>query len=79
LIKQLKPGYFLDAVAGDLTGTIFNLMPRRSVCMVYGAMSMGMMGNFNPSTFIFDPYKMLRGFYLTTWFAQLNFKAKYDV
>ena len=47
--------------------------------MVYGAMSMGMMGNFNPSTFIFDPYKMLRGFFLTTWFMQLSMKGKYDV
>ena len=40
LIKQLKPTYLLDAVAGDLTGNIFNLMPRKSTAMVYGALSL---------------------------------------
>ncbi len=72
MIKELKPTYFLDAVAGSLTGEIFNLMPRRSVVLVYGALSLEPLGGFKPAKFIFDPYKMLRGFYLTTWMNSLN-------
>ena len=72
MIKELKPTYFLDAVAGKLTGDIFNLMPKRSVVLVYGALSLEPLGGFNPAKFIFDPYKMLRGFYLTTWMNSLN-------
>jgi len=33
-----------DAVAGDLTGKVFNLMPRKSVCMVYEALSLKPLG-----------------------------------
>jgi len=51
-------------------------MPRKSVAMIYGALSLKPLGNFNPAVFIFDPYKMVRGFYLTTWLYKLGITRK---
>ena len=40
LIAEKKPNVCLECVSGELTGKILNVMPRRSVCILYGALSL---------------------------------------
>jgi NADPH:quinone reductase-like Zn-dependent oxidoreductase len=55
-----------EAVAGDMTGTVMNAMPQRSVVYVYGALSEEPCGNIDPVQLIFHS-KRVQGFYLGEW------------
>lgn len=55
-----------DAVGGEVTGTIINLMPPGSTAYVYGALSEDPCGNIDPIELIFQD-KSVCGFYLGKW------------
>jgi NADPH:quinone reductase-like Zn-dependent oxidoreductase len=55
-----------EAIAGDMTGTLINLMPPGATAYVYGALSEEACGNINPIELIFRD-KMITGFYLGKW------------
>jgi NADPH:quinone reductase-like Zn-dependent oxidoreductase len=56
----------LDAVGGDMTGTLLRLMPPSSTVYVYGALSGDPCGNIDPIKLIFQD-KKVTGFYLGAW------------
>jgi NADPH:quinone reductase-like Zn-dependent oxidoreductase len=55
-----------EAVAGDMSGTVINLMPPGSTAYVYGALSEEACGNIDPIELIFRD-KTVTGFYLGKW------------
>jgi NADPH:quinone reductase-like Zn-dependent oxidoreductase len=55
-----------EAVAGDMPGTLINLMPPGSTAYVYGALSQQPCGNIDPIELIFRD-KTVTGFYLGKW------------
>jgi NADPH:quinone reductase-like Zn-dependent oxidoreductase len=66
LCKRLGATIAFDAIAGDMTGTLVNAMPRRSVVYVYGALSEQPCRNIDPVEIVFHG-KQVRGFYLGNW------------
>jgi NADPH:quinone reductase-like Zn-dependent oxidoreductase len=58
-----------EAIAGNMTGTIINSMPRDSIVYVYGALSEEPCGNIDPVQLIFH-CKEVKGFYLGAWMRQ---------
>jgi NADPH:quinone reductase-like Zn-dependent oxidoreductase len=66
LSKQLKATAALEAVAGPMTGTIHNALPRGSTVYVYGALSVSPCGNIDPVELIFHE-KKIKGFFLGAW------------
>ena len=57
-----------EAVAGDMSGTVINLMPPGSTVYVYGALSEEPCGNIDPIELILRD-KMVTGFYLGKWLS----------
>jgi NADPH:quinone reductase-like Zn-dependent oxidoreductase len=55
-----------EAVAGDMSGTLINLMSPGSTAYVYGALSEEPCGNIDPIELIFRD-KTVTGFYLGKW------------
>lgn len=55
-----------EAIGGEMTGTIINLMPPGSTAYVYGALSGDPCGNIDPIALIFQE-KSVSGFYLGEW------------
>jgi NADPH:quinone reductase-like Zn-dependent oxidoreductase len=55
-----------EAVAGDMSGTVINMMPPGSTAYVYGALSEEACGNIDPIELIFRG-KTVTGFYLGKW------------
>jgi NADPH:quinone reductase-like Zn-dependent oxidoreductase len=55
-----------EAVAGDMSGTVINLMPPGPTAYVSGALSEGACGNIDPIALIFRD-KTVTGFYLGKW------------
>ena len=55
-----------EAVAGEMSGTVINLMPPGSTAYVYGALSEEPCGNIDPIELIFRD-KTVTGFYLGKW------------
>jgi NADPH:quinone reductase-like Zn-dependent oxidoreductase len=66
LSKRLRATAAFEAIAGDLTGTLINAMPRRSAVYLYGALSEEPCGKIDPVELIFNS-KSLHGFYLGIW------------
>jgi NADPH:quinone reductase-like Zn-dependent oxidoreductase len=66
MCEKLGATIAFEAVAGEMTGTILNAMPPRSVVYVYGALSEEACGNIDPVELIFHD-KEIKGFYLGTW------------
>jgi NADPH:quinone reductase-like Zn-dependent oxidoreductase len=64
--SRLNATAVFEAVAGDMSGTIINLMPPGSTAYVYGALSEEACGNIDPIELIFRG-KTVTGFYLGTW------------
>jgi NADPH:quinone reductase-like Zn-dependent oxidoreductase len=64
--KQMRATVAFEAIAGDMTGTILNAMPRGSAAYVYGALSETSCGNLDPVELIFTT-KSVNGFYLGNW------------
>jgi NADPH:quinone reductase-like Zn-dependent oxidoreductase len=69
LAKRLSATIAFDAIAGEMTGTLVNAMPRRSAVYVFGALSEQACGGLDPVEVIFND-KSLHGFYLGNWLRQ---------
>jgi NADPH2:quinone reductase len=64
--QRLRATTAFEAVGGDLTGTVMNVLPRGSTVYVYGALSEEACGNIDPIGLIFHD-KTVTGFYLGEW------------
>jgi NADPH:quinone reductase-like Zn-dependent oxidoreductase len=64
--KELGATIAFDAVAGDMSGTLLNVMPRGGVVYVYGALSEQPCRKIDPVETVFHD-KSLHGFYLGNW------------
>jgi len=65
VVKELEATCAFDAVAGDMTGHLLDVMPIKGSVYLYGALA-GKAGNINPSDLIYRK-KQLKSFYLTSW------------
>jgi NADPH:quinone reductase-like Zn-dependent oxidoreductase len=66
LCERLKATAAFEAVAGEMTGTVFNAMPPGSTVYVYGELSHKGCCNIDPIGLVFHD-KTLTGFYLGNW------------
>jgi NADPH:quinone reductase-like Zn-dependent oxidoreductase len=66
LCQRLGATAAFDAIAGDMTGTLHNALPRGSTIYVYGALSERPCGNVDPVELLFHD-KRVTGFYLGNW------------
>ncbi len=66
IMKELKPRVMLDAVADQISSSIFSAMPSRARWMIYGKLSTEMPVLQQPGHFIFMG-KQIEGFWLTQW------------
>jgi NADPH:quinone reductase-like Zn-dependent oxidoreductase len=66
LSKRLKATVAFEAIAGEMTGTLINAMPRGSAVYLYGTLSEEPCGRIDPVEVIFS-HKSLHGFYLGNW------------
>jgi NADPH:quinone reductase len=69
LCKTLEATIAFDAVAGGMTGTLINAMPRGSAVYVYGALSEEPCALIDPVEIVFNE-KSIQGFYLGNWLRQ---------
>lgn len=67
-----------DAVAGSMTGTLINAMPRGSEVVVYGALSYEPCQAIDPIEVVFSD-KRISGFYLGNMFRRMSFLKKAQV
>ena len=63
---KLRATAVFEAVGGEITGAIINVMPAGSTAYVYGALSGDPCGDIDPFELIFQE-KSVSGFYLGTW------------
>jgi NADPH:quinone reductase-like Zn-dependent oxidoreductase len=66
MCDRLAATVAFEAVAGDMTGTVVNAMPRNSIIYIYGALSEEPCRNIDPVQLIFHS-KEIKGFYLGAW------------
>jgi NADPH2:quinone reductase len=66
LAKQLHATAVFEAIAGEMTGTVLNVMPPKTTAYLYGALSEKPCANIDPVEVIFHE-KTLAGFYLGNW------------
>ncbi|CAG9327542.1 unnamed protein product [Blepharisma stoltei] len=71
LAKELNATIAFDAIGGNITGTLLNLMPETSIVYLYGALSLEACGNINPVGLICEK-KKLEGLWLTDWLQSKN-------
>ena len=64
--ERLRATIAFEAVAGDMAGTVLNVMPQGATVYVYGALSEEACGNIDPIGLIFQD-KTVTGFYLGKW------------
>ena len=69
LSKRLGATIAFEAIAGDMTGTLLNVMPRGSAIYLYGALSEEPCSSIDPVEVIFNN-KSIQGFYLGNWLRQ---------
>lgn len=72
LAHEMNATIAFDAVAGDLTGSILEAMPRQSKAVVYGGLSLQRCGKISPLDLIFQE-KVVEGFWLTKWLQSHHF------
>ena len=65
-IRETQSTCFFDAVGGKLSSKIISLMPNKSICYSYGALSHSPIGELEASNFVFQE-KTLKGFWLKNW------------
>lgn len=65
-IEEAKPSCFFDAVGGKLSARIFTLMPPKSLCYSYGALSHSPIGEIEAHNYVFQQ-KTFTGFWLKQW------------
>ncbi|MEX1013511.1 MAG: zinc-binding dehydrogenase [Waddliaceae bacterium] len=75
---ELKATIAFEAVAGEITGTMFNEMPKGSKIVVYGALSEKPCQGISPLGLIFEN-KQIEGFWLTEWLKESTFWHKMKV
>lgn len=66
LCRQLRATIAFDAIAGEMTGTLLNAMPRHGTVYLYGALSEQPCRQIDPVETVFHD-KSLHGFYLGNW------------
>ena len=71
VIDETQPTCFFDAVGGKLSAKIFSLMPKKTVCYSYGALSHSPIGEIEANNFVFQE-KVFRGFWLKNWLKNQN-------
>ena len=64
-VKELGAMCAFDAVAGDMTGHLLDIMPNKGSVFVYGGLA-GPANGINPLDLIYRK-KQLKGFFLTSW------------
>ncbi|KAL7475937.1 hypothetical protein ACHAW6_001830 [Cyclotella cf. meneghiniana] len=64
-IDELGATCAFDAVSGDMTGHLMDVLPAGGTVYLYGGLA-GRAGNINPSDLIYRK-KQLKSFYLTSW------------
>ena len=74
IAAELNATVAFECVCGELTGTVINNMPDNSVVYVYGALSMGAIGQINPAALIFSN-KRVEGLWLNNWIKGKNLLA----
>ena len=70
LISKLNATVFFDAIGGDITGQVLDLMPSKSTVYVYGALSMKNV-SYHPGSFIFHE-ATISYFWLGPWLKSLT-------
>ena len=75
LIEQKKPNVCLECVSGELTGQILNIMPRRAVSILYGALSLEGPWGINVMNFLYQN-KKLESFILPEHMGQKSLLQK---
>ena len=68
--QELQPSHFLDAVGGELTGTVLNAMPNNSTAVVYGLLSNEPCSNISGTSLVFQG-KTVTGFILNQFMAKV--------
>ena len=66
---ELQATAAFEAVAGEMTGTVLNVLPGGSTVYVYGALSEEACDNIDPTELIFRQ-KTVTGFYLGDWLQE---------
>lgn len=77
VIQRIQPTTFFDAVAGEASGTIANLLPKNSQMVVYGGLSTRPLSGINAMQFIFNNL-VVKGFDLNKWFTSAE-KSKIQI
>lgn len=69
VLRNEKPRVFLDAVANQLSATVFNAMPRHARWVVYGKLDTELPTLLEPGHLIFMS-KKIEGFWLVRWMQE---------
>lgn len=64
-VSELGATCAFDAVSGDMTGHLMDVMPAKGIVHLYGGLA-GKAGGINPSDLIYRK-KQLKSFFLTSW------------
>lgn len=73
-IKELGATVAMDAVAGEMTGDLLKLLPKKGSVYVYGGLA-GKVSNVDPMDMIYHE-KKLKGFFLSSWIQQGSLMSK---
>jgi NADPH:quinone reductase-like Zn-dependent oxidoreductase len=74
LTEELRATIAFDAVAGEMTGTLLDALPRPGAVVVYGALSSERCRELDPIKLIFEG-KRVEGFYLGHWLSRKSFPS----
>ena len=69
IAAELQATTAFEAIGGEMTGTLFNVLPEGSTVFVYGALSEAACDNIDPIELIFRG-KTVTGFYLGVWLKE---------
>ena len=69
IAAELQATTAFEAIGGEMTGTLFNVLPEGSTVFVYGALSEAACDNIDPIELIFHG-KTVTGFYLGVWLRE---------
>ena len=69
IAAELQATAAFEAIGGEMTGTLFNVLPEGSTVFVYGALSEAACDNIDPIELIFHG-KTVTGFYLGVWLRE---------
>jgi len=69
IAAELQATAAFEAIGGEMTGRLFNMLPEGSTVFVYGALSEAACDNIDPIELIFHG-KTVTGFYLGVWLRE---------